>query len=176
MRELFEGWDPRLRSLLAEVPSSLKWKLVTLHPLDTWVNGSAALLGDACHPTLPYQAQGAAMAVEDGACVAKLLGLASQSQSSIPIPEGLKLYERLRKDRTELNVEGANSNRKVYHAQGQVAEERDRVLKDFDWNDPDAQSPYKGFNDMLYLRAMLGFDTVLDAERAFQQEFGGQDK
>src|ERR1700748_76062 len=39
------------------------------------LQGHTVLLGDACHPTLPYQAQGAAMAVEDGAVLGRLLGL-----------------------------------------------------------------------------------------------------
>lgn len=145
MRKLFEGWDPRLQALIAQVNSSLKWKLVSFKALDKWIHGRTALIGDACHPTLPYQAQGAAMAVEDGACVAKLLGLASQEGAHVP--EVLDLYERLRRDRTTLNVEGATSNRKVYHAKGEDAVERDRILKGFDWDDPDASSPYKGFNE-----------------------------
>ena len=109
------------------------------------------------------------MAVEDGACVAKLLGLASKTGTSVP--EALKLYERLRKDRTTLNVEGANGNQKMYHASGEAAEERARLLKDFNWDDPNAESPYKGFNDMPYQRALLGFDTVGDAETAFYRTF-----
>ena len=137
----------RLRALIATIMSSLKWKLVNFTALDTWVRGSTALLGDACHPTLPYQAQGAAMAVEDGACVAKLLGLASRSHAAVDIPCVLQLYERLRKDRTTLNVEGATSNRAVYHASGKVAQERDKILEGFDWDDPEARSPFKGFNE-----------------------------
>jgi salicylate hydroxylase len=131
--------------LIAEINSSLKWKLVNFKALDKWTQGYTTLLGDACHPTLPYQAQGAAMAVEDGACIAKLLGLASKTRSDVR--EVLQLYERLRKDRTTLNVEGAKSNRKVYHAKGDFATERDRILKDFDWNDPNAASPFVGFNE-----------------------------
>ena len=85
------------------------------------------------------------MAVEDGACIAKLLGLASKT--GWDIREVLQLYERLRKDRTTLSVEGANSNRKVYHAKGEFAVERDRILKDFDWDDPNGTSPFVGFNE-----------------------------
>ena len=170
MRRLFEGWDPRLRALIAGVPSSLKWKLMTFTALETWVRGSVALLGDACHPTLPYQAQGAAMAVEDGACIARILGLAARARTTVPA--SLRLYEKLRKDRTTLNVEGANGNQKMYHAHGQAAKERAEILKDFNWDDPDATSPYKGFNDMPYQRALLGFDTLKDAEDSFRRTFG----
>ncbi|RJE21241.1 FAD binding domain protein [Aspergillus sclerotialis] len=67
MRALFQGWDHRLTALIEKVSSVLKWKICHMKELDTWCKNRTALLGDACHPTLPYQAQGAAMAVEDGA-------------------------------------------------------------------------------------------------------------
>jgi salicylate hydroxylase len=99
---------------------------ITLNLFD---QGSVALLGDACHPTLPYQAQGAAMAVEDGAVIGKLLGsLQTQiirpdssgnepSQSSVQklTAEVLALYEKNRKARTTQNVQGAVRNRGLYH-------------------------------------------------------------
>lgn len=110
------------------------------------------------------------MAVEDGACVSKLLGLASRSHTQIT--KVLNLYESLRKDRTTLNVEGANDNRRIYHAEGEAAKERNRILKNCDWHDPNSTSPYKGFNNMPYQRALLGFDTVGNAERAFSDTFG----
>ena len=58
------------------------------------------LIGDACHPTLPYQAQGAAMAVEDGAVLGMLLGLAHErlreDLSRTQIHQILLRYEVLR--------------------------------------------------------------------------------
>lgn len=83
--------------------------------------GSVALLGDACRPTLPYQAQEAAMAVEDGAVLGKLLGLLSQfprideTERHLLVPAALKLSESLRKSRTTLNVQGAVRNQEMYH-------------------------------------------------------------
>jgi salicylate hydroxylase len=59
-----ESW---LKMLLKCVGSYLKWKICYISELETWTKDSVALLSDACHPTLPYQAQGATMAVEDGA-------------------------------------------------------------------------------------------------------------
>jgi hypothetical protein len=55
----------RVQKLLSLVKHTLNWKLMDRLPLPTWVhpNGRIALLGDACHPMLPYRAQGAAMAV-----------------------------------------------------------------------------------------------------------------
>ncbi|KAI8663819.1 FAD-binding-3 domain-containing protein [Fusarium keratoplasticum] len=98
MRACFEGWDQRLTRMISCISTVLKWKLCHHEELVTWTKGSVALLGDACHPTLPYQAQGAAMAVEDGAVLGKLLGLLDKSQihdEKNHIPEILKLYESL---------------------------------------------------------------------------------
>lgn len=54
--------------------------------------------GDACHPMLPYLAQGANSAIEDGAVLGLLLGA---MESSSQLPKALRLYEKLRKTRTE---------------------------------------------------------------------------
>ena len=62
MNEFYSNWSPTVRALLDlveenEIP---EWKLKILAPLVSWVEGNVALMGDACHPTLPYVAQGAA--------------------------------------------------------------------------------------------------------------------
>ncbi|GAB1203813.1 hypothetical protein APSETT445_002453 [Aspergillus pseudonomiae] len=87
--------------------------------------GSVTLLGDACHPTLPYQAQGAAMASEDGTVLGLLLGsivkcLENQPDSSEItlrdlVSKSLTVYEDLRKPRTTANVNGALRNRGAFH-------------------------------------------------------------
>ncbi|TQW01407.1 salicylate hydroxylase [Cordyceps javanica] len=100
MRALFEGWDERLSKMLSLVKSVEKWKLCHHEELACWSKNSVTVLGDACHPTLPYQAQGAAMAVEDGAVLGRLLGLLKTSTKDAStlqerIPGVLKLYEEL---------------------------------------------------------------------------------
>ncbi|OQV07457.1 FAD binding domain-containing protein [Cladophialophora immunda] len=54
----FEGWDPTLNTIISCLKSALKWKLLHFKELDQWTKGPVALLGDASHPTLPYQARG----------------------------------------------------------------------------------------------------------------------
>ena len=56
MRERFKDWDPRLRKLIDLADGALKWRLEITEPLNTWSNlsGKFLLIGDACHPTLPY--------------------------------------------------------------------------------------------------------------------------
>ncbi|QGI68533.1 hypothetical protein CEK26_012494 [Fusarium fujikuroi] len=172
MRSSFEGWDPRLTKLISCVPSVLKWKLSHHKELESWACESVVLLGDACHPTLPYQAQGAAMAVEDGAVLGKLLGLLNQSEvykSQAPrrLSNMLKLYESLRKARTSNNVQGAISNRYTYHLlDGPEQEARDAWLASSRTTPPpDGQT----LGDHEYLKTMLAFDCVTDSIEAFKE-------
>lgn len=83
--------------------------------LETWVRGSVVLLGDSCHPSLPHQAQGAAMAVEDGAVLGRLLTRLHEAElqdyDGEFLSAMLKLYETLRKSRTILQVQGQLGNR-----------------------------------------------------------------
>lgn len=173
MKAFFQDWDPLLKSVLNQVKTVQKWKLSHLDPLDTWTRGAVALMGDACHPTLPYQAQGAAMAVEDGETIACLLGLLAMRGQ--PEPEGvvrvLRVYEKLRKARTELNVQGAERARVMLHLPaGPELEARDQLMRIWDWDDVGATSDWPYF-DAEYGRKLMSFDAEAEASRAFAEEF-----
>lgn len=167
----FEGWDPILTTLISNVQKCDKWKIKTMEELPTWTNEAVTLLGDACHPTLPYQAQGAAMAVEDGAIIGKLLGLQTNHSAEMSIPSTLELYETLRKKRTTLNVQGAHENRTLYHMVPKEVERlgRDEKLASLDWNDQNSRFPWS-WGRLPYLKEILGFDAFADAEMAFHRE------
>lgn len=175
LRAFFTDWDPLLNVVLSLVSAVQKWKLLHLKPLETWTRGAVALMGDACHPTLPYQAQGAAMAVEDGATIAEMLGLLVQRSGPVEssaIVRVLNLYQRVRKQRTELNVRGADSNRIFLHLPlGPELEARDEALRQWDWEDLDAESVWPYF-DPTYARDLMGFDAEQEAKEAFEAEFG----
>ncbi|KAI1141796.1 FAD binding domain protein [Hypoxylon sp. FL0543] len=100
MRKLFEPWDPILSKLLACVNQVDKWRLMHISPLDTWVNkeGTFLMAGDACHPMLPYLAQGANSSLEDGAVLGRLLRYVTSHDKLAP---ALEMYQRLRKARGE---------------------------------------------------------------------------
>ena len=71
-----------------------------------------AILGDAAHPTLPFMAQGACMAVEDAWTLAACLD-ATPDQAT-----ALSRYENLRRPRTARIVAAANDNARNYHLTG----------------------------------------------------------
>lgn len=107
----FEGWNDRIQLILDLVNKDecYRWALYTRPVIETWSTDRATILGDAAHATLPYLAQGAAMAVEDGAVLTRAL------QLSPDIASALKLYERNRADRTARVVNTSKANGGVFH-------------------------------------------------------------
>jgi salicylate hydroxylase/6-hydroxynicotinate 3-monooxygenase len=96
LREAFEAFHPEARAVINAAPSVHKRPLVDRDPLDRWVDGRVALLGDACHPMTPYMAQGAAMAIEDAAVLSRCLDGVDRDG----IEKALARYEATRKERT----------------------------------------------------------------------------
>ncbi|KAJ5467428.1 MonooxygenaseFAD-binding [Penicillium sp. IBT 31633x] len=114
MIDNYDGWDSTVRKLIDLVDDNevLEWKLCLHRPLRTWIRGSVALLGDACHPMLPYVAQGAAQAVEDAAALGVVLSVISSPEE---IPQALSTYERSRKQRAEAVQQSGSENRIMLH-------------------------------------------------------------
>jgi 6-hydroxynicotinate 3-monooxygenase len=96
LREAFEAFHPEARAVIDAAPDVHKRPLVDRDPLERWVDGKVALLGDASHPMTPYMAQGAAMAIEDGAILARCL----EGVDRDGIEAALRRYEATRKERT----------------------------------------------------------------------------
>ncbi|ATY65729.1 Aromatic-ring hydroxylase [Cordyceps militaris] len=90
----FPGLDPRLRLLFAHADDVNMWRLYHHAPYARWTRGVAALLGDAAHPMMPDQSQGACMAVEDAAALGILFGPRYAALGGVR--EKLLLYERVR--------------------------------------------------------------------------------
>ena len=170
MLSVYSDFCPMIQRMLNLVPEGevCEWKLRVHSPLPTWVDGSVALVGDACHPTLPHLAQGAAQAIEDAAVLGVVLSrLPDASPESIN--KALRVYEQVRKERAETLVElAAASGRALHLGEGAAKEERDRLFaasKKGDgpvpdkWADADVQK-------MIY-----GHDCMKVAEDVFQENF-----
>jgi len=129
MRRDFADFEPRVHKLLGLVESTLKWRLLDRKPLVKWVHGSGAviLLGDACHPMLPYRAQGAAMALEDGAVLGNLLSRISHRSQLRGL---LEAYEDLRLERTAAVQHSSRLNQHIFHLpDGPEQQERDENMR-----------------------------------------------
>jgi 6-hydroxynicotinate 3-monooxygenase len=96
LRAAFEAFHPEARAVIEAAPDVHKRPLVDRDPLERWVDGKVALLGDACHPMTPYMAQGAAMAIEDGAILARCLAGVDRGG----VEPALRRYEATRQERT----------------------------------------------------------------------------
>src|SRR5262249_6334082 len=95
-RESYANFHPEARALVDVCSNVTKSALCVRDPLPTWSVGRTTLLGDACHPMMPFMAQSAAMAIEDAVCLARMLD--GQDLARPPAP--LKGYEMARQERT----------------------------------------------------------------------------
>lgn len=121
----FSGWDTRVTRLLDEVQTCFWWGLYDRKPLDRWVNGRLALLGDAAHPMLPHLGQGANQAIEDGMALAVLL---EGCPDNFSVEEALARYETLRRPRTAMVQAEARKNGLRYDSKYADLGERDREI------------------------------------------------
>ncbi|KAF8994817.1 hypothetical protein BDQ17DRAFT_1524804 [Cyathus striatus] len=129
MRDDYKEFEPRVARLLKLVPETFIWSLMDHEPLDTWnhPSGKLTLLGDACHPMLPYRAQGGAMAVEDAAVLGHLF---TKITSPRQIPSFLKAYEQIRKPRaTETQLASRKIQKIFHHSDGPEQEARDASMR-----------------------------------------------
>jgi len=109
LQRCFSDFQGETKTLLGAVDSVRKWGLFR-HPVaPVWQQDYTALLGDAAHPTLPFMAQGAVMAMED----AWVLGDALAKAEDINV--GLAQYQARRQDRVKKVVETASKNAWRYH-------------------------------------------------------------
>jgi len=111
LRAAFASAAPELRDILDKVEHVNLWGLFR-HPVAaTWVGGKAAIIGDAAHPTLPFLAQGANLAIEDAYVLAR-------SCCDFGMRNGLQSFEKERKSRVMRAIAAANANARNYHLSG----------------------------------------------------------
>lgn len=113
----FAGWHPDLQTIIdtTDRGQCFRWSLFYREPIGNWSTKRATMLGDAVHATLPYLAQGAAMAIEDGAVLTRALAMETN------IADALQLYQRNRIERTSRIVKGSDGNRTLFHLRDQNA-------------------------------------------------------
>ena len=106
LRRVYSHFHAEARALLAACSDVTKSALYVRQPMPAWSVGRSTLLGDAAHPMVPFMAQGACMAVEDGV----VLGRALEAVSSEGLPAALQRYENARRDRTARVQLGSRGN------------------------------------------------------------------
>lgn len=111
LRDKFSGWHPEVTAVLDGCESTFLWALNGRPTLSTWHDERVVLLGDACHPMLPFMAQGAAMAIEDAFVLAKTL-------AKYDFKEAFSRYEAFRKPRATAVQKQSCDNAALYHMHG----------------------------------------------------------
>jgi salicylate hydroxylase len=135
----YAGWHPKIQAIIdaAERDECYRWALNDRKPIRHWSTERVTLLGDAAHPTLPFLAQGACMAIEDGAVLARAL------EGAGSVREALQNYERARVERCARVVTESAEHGGLYHivdveemktafAERNIAKERDQWLFNYD--------------------------------------------
>jgi salicylate hydroxylase len=125
LKARIEGWDLRIHRLIDLAPTITAYGLHDSEPMDSWSVDRVGLLGDACHAMLPFQAQGAAQAIEDGAGLAVAL-----REHGDDVPAALRRYEEIRKARVSRVQEASRANAALWHLpEGPEQARRDEELK-----------------------------------------------
>ncbi len=103
----FPGWHPDVQAIIRNIETPFKWALMVRGPMPQWSEGRVTLLGDACHPTLPFLGQGGVMAIEDSYVIAACL----KKHFSDPAT-AMARYEDIRRERTSAVVRKSHENRR----------------------------------------------------------------
>ena len=106
----YRGWHEDIQTLIRNIPVPHKWALMVRPPMPRWTVGRVTLLGDACHSMVPFLAQGAVMAMEDGLILARAL-----TELDGDVASRLARYEEARRERTRRAVEGSADNIARFH-------------------------------------------------------------
>ncbi len=143
----FAGWNEDIHLMISAIEVPYKWALMTRAPLPQWSLGRVSLLGDACHSTLPFLAQGAVMAIEDGFILARALEAHARDGSGARADDGVALaltrYQAARLERTTRMVEGAAANAQRFHNPELAHSAGARAYVEREWNEARVKERYE---------------------------------
>lgn len=133
----FEGWHEDVHAIIKCAPTLLKWALMVRDPMPEWTQGRVTLLGDACHPTLPFLAQGAVMSIEDGVVLSRCV-----KEAPDDLAAAFARYEAARIERTSKMVLGARDNTGRFHASELRTEAEAQVYLEREMSDAPIRERY----------------------------------
>ena len=133
----YQGWHEDIHRMIRGSPQLYKWALLGRAPMERWTKDRITLLGDACHPMLPFLASGAVMAMEDGFVLARALEAIADPACA------LKCYEKARIERTRRAVMGSADNAKRFHNPRLADAEGAQEYVDREWSEERVRERYE---------------------------------
>jgi salicylate hydroxylase len=123
LRAAYAGWHPQVQQVIDAVDETFIWAVLDRPPIDRWTYGRITMMGDACHPMIPFMGQGGAMAIEDAASITACLVKCDDVEAA------LQLYETVRIPRTAQVQDGSWVNKTRFHMpDGPDQMERDALM------------------------------------------------
>jgi salicylate hydroxylase len=123
----FAGWHADIHRIIEGIETPFKWALLGREPLPRLAEGRVALLGDAAHPMLPFMAQGANMAIEDGLVIARCL------EAYANPADAFRAYDAARRERTARAVRASLDNAARFHNPALAEAEGAAAYVDREW-------------------------------------------
>jgi salicylate hydroxylase len=133
----FAGWHADVHALIDNIDVHYRWALMSRAPIARWSSGRIVLLGDAAHPTLPFMAQGAVMAIEDAIILARAFAECGDDDAT-----AIAAYEAARVDRANRCVSLADRNRKIFHDDRLIDREDARRYVATQWSEDKVRERY----------------------------------
>jgi salicylate hydroxylase len=110
LRAAYAGWHSQVQRIIDAVDETFIWAVLDRKPIDRWSFGRVTMLGDSCHPMLPFMGQGGAQAIEDAAAITACL-----LRHPDDVEGALKLYEAVRLPRASKIQDGSWENKTRFH-------------------------------------------------------------
>ncbi|RYP87721.1 FAD-binding protein [Nocardioides guangzhouensis] len=150
--DAFDGMCDQVQQGLPLMWRDKWWRMFDRDPIETWVHGRIALLGDAAHPPLQYMAQGAVMAIEDGWVLGEHVAAQGAARtatgSGVDWDAALAAYDAVRPEHCHRVVTTARSWGELWHLDGVPRRQRNQVLRERDTYD-------YTYTDWIYGRTAL---------------------
>jgi salicylate hydroxylase len=134
----FRGWHKNIQTLIERTGRPFKWALKTRNPMPKWSGERVTLLGDACHASLPFLAQGAVMAIEDGFVLARAVEKYGDDYA-----RAFRVYEEARKERTARVMRGSADNIKRFHDNRLSDASAAKRYVDEEWSEEKVKNRYE---------------------------------
>lgn len=133
----FAGWHPDVHVLIDNIDVHYRWALMSRPAMERWSAGRVVLVGDACHPMLPFMAQGAVMAIEDSITLARTLAASRDDHVT-----AFAYYETERVARANRCVVAAERNREIFHNERLMDAEDANQYVSAQWNEAKVRERY----------------------------------